>query len=91
MIVIAILVRQHPPRAPTTASAIRADTGPSRCHRFLPIRAPLVLRQLPLAFYRHRGPLHRLVDASIDPTGNQHRIGHAPIALMTAPGLFKSA
>ena len=63
----------------TTASVIRTNTIQSCGRRFLPMRAPLVLRDRPLAFHRHHGPLHRLADASTDPTVTYHQIGLAPI------------
>jgi len=63
----------------TIPSVIRDDTGPSCCHRFLPMRAAFFLRRPPLTFNRHHGPLHRLADASTDQTGMHHRIRHAPV------------
>ncbi len=64
----------------TIVSVIRADTGPSCCHRFLPMRAAFFLRHPPPTFNRHHGPLHRLADASTDHTSTHHRIRHAPIS-----------
>jgi len=64
----------------TTVSVIHADTGPSCCHRFLPMRAAFFLRHPPLIFHRRHAPLHRLADAVTDHTGTHHRIRHAPIS-----------
>lgn len=73
----------------TTAVVIRTDTGPSCCHRFLPMRVPFVLRHPPLAFHRHHGRLHRGADASTGPTGIHHRIGHAAICSHDRPGTIQ--
>jgi hypothetical protein len=73
----------------TTASVICADTRPSCCHRFLPMRAPLVLRHLPLAFHRHHGRLHRIADASTDHTGTHHRIRHTAISSHDRSGIIQ--
>jgi hypothetical protein len=64
----------------TIPSVFRADTGPSCCHWFLPMRAAFFLRHPPLTFYRHHVPLRRLADASTDHASTHHRIRHAPIA-----------